>query len=494
MRIAKIKIENILGIEDLEITAGGTLNIIQGQNGKGKTSVLEAIKVALGSGSDATILRKGETKGRVVLLMDDKTEVSANVNASGKISRSVVREGQKSSQPATDIREIADAIGINPAEFIANPKSRSEIIIRALNYRADTSELKEMFGIDFPDGGVEVLDQVRKYLFDERTGVNRSLKEKEATINQMKESLSDEIPHSSEIESKIVQLRSEIDDLTSKASSAQSEIRSKYFSEEESLKKSCADALMDLESKMRQIKSDALSRENEAKAKMDEEILEIRSRMEEEIRAVRERQEGIISKIREEADSSIRTERVISESDSEKKKQMLADLRERIDQEIRSSTDGIAEARQSKLEEISAAQERLKMAFQQEQIKETIQKMMDQKEGLSAESSMLTSNISVVDEMKKDAFKSIPIEGLSVEDGRVLIDGIDFDRVNTAKQIQVAMQVACMRNSKLKAICVDGIEALDSESMVSMMEWAEENDCQLFVTRVTDSDIEFKSE
>ena len=227
---------------------------------------------------------------------------------------------------------------------------------------------------------------------------------------------------------------------------------------------------------------------------MDEEILAIRSRMEEEIRSVRERQEGIISKIREEADSSIRTERVISESDREKKKQMLADLRERIDQEIRSATDGIAAARRSKLEEVSAAQERLKMAFQQEQIKETIQKMVDQKEALSAESSMLTSNISVVDEMKKEAFKAIPIEGLSVEDGKVLIDGIDFDRVNTAKQIQIAMQVACMRNSKLKAICVDGIEALDSESMVSMMDWAEENDCQLFVTRVTDSDIEFKSE
>lgn len=52
----------------------------------------------------------------------------------------------------------------------------------------------------------------------------------------------------------------------------------------------------------------------------------------------------------------------------------------------------------------------------------------------------------------------------------------------------------CSNTSKLRAICVDGIECLDSESMLAMIDWAEGNDCQLFVTRVTDNAMEIKSE
>lgn len=58
MKIAHVKISNILGIAELEFTPAG-FNEISGPNGTGKTSVLEAIKAALSTGHDATLLRKG---------------------------------------------------------------------------------------------------------------------------------------------------------------------------------------------------------------------------------------------------------------------------------------------------------------------------------------------------------------------------------------------------------------------------------------------------
>ena len=61
LRIAHLKISNILGIDELEFSPAG-FNDIRGKNGTGKTSVLEAIKAATGKGHDATLLRKGETK------------------------------------------------------------------------------------------------------------------------------------------------------------------------------------------------------------------------------------------------------------------------------------------------------------------------------------------------------------------------------------------------------------------------------------------------
>jgi recombinational DNA repair ATPase RecF len=162
MKIQKIKIINILGLDEIEINPGEGTNIITAHNGAGKTSILEAIKLALGSGSDATVLRKGADKGQVVLMLDEDTVIKADVNSSGKVTRSITKDGIKSTQPISDIKEIADAIGINPVEFIANPKARLDIIVKCLGYEADTAAIKDVFGIDVPQGGIEVLDQVRK--------------------------------------------------------------------------------------------------------------------------------------------------------------------------------------------------------------------------------------------------------------------------------------------------------------------------------------------
>ncbi|CAH1654942.1 Exonuclease SbcC [Hyphomicrobiales bacterium] len=58
MKIHHIRISNILGVDQLEFEAG-QFNEISGQNGTGKTSVLEAIKSVTQTGHDATLLRKG---------------------------------------------------------------------------------------------------------------------------------------------------------------------------------------------------------------------------------------------------------------------------------------------------------------------------------------------------------------------------------------------------------------------------------------------------
>jgi DNA repair exonuclease SbcCD ATPase subunit len=70
MHISKVKITNILGIDELEFQPG-QFNAFTGGNGSGKTSALEAIKAALKGGHDATLLRNGADKGEVVLVLDD---------------------------------------------------------------------------------------------------------------------------------------------------------------------------------------------------------------------------------------------------------------------------------------------------------------------------------------------------------------------------------------------------------------------------------------
>ena len=48
MQLQTVRIKNFRGIEDWEIELKPGFNLIKGENGKGKTSILEAISVGLG--------------------------------------------------------------------------------------------------------------------------------------------------------------------------------------------------------------------------------------------------------------------------------------------------------------------------------------------------------------------------------------------------------------------------------------------------------------
>lgn len=63
MRIAKISIKNVLGIEELEIDSPGALTVIEARNGRGKSSTMEAIRAVVDGGHDASLLRHGAEQG-----------------------------------------------------------------------------------------------------------------------------------------------------------------------------------------------------------------------------------------------------------------------------------------------------------------------------------------------------------------------------------------------------------------------------------------------
>ena len=49
MRIEKIHIQNFRGIEDLEFNLNQNFNLLIGENGSGKTAILEALTVGMGA-------------------------------------------------------------------------------------------------------------------------------------------------------------------------------------------------------------------------------------------------------------------------------------------------------------------------------------------------------------------------------------------------------------------------------------------------------------
>lgn len=192
MRISHVRISNILGIEELEFEPG-QFTALTGTNGSGKTSTLEAIKAALRGGHDATLLRAGADKGEVVLVLDDGTEIIKRVTATGSDTK-VKQDGKAISRPADTIKALTDLVSVNPVGFLtAASKDRVQILLESMPVTIDTGHLSSIAGVSvdpaLADAGLAAIDAVRKIVYDNRTGTNRAVKEKQATINQLRATL-----------------------------------------------------------------------------------------------------------------------------------------------------------------------------------------------------------------------------------------------------------------------------------------------------------------
>jgi DNA repair exonuclease SbcCD ATPase subunit len=101
----------------------------------------------------------------------------------------------------------------------------------------------------------------------------------------------------------------------------------------------------------------------------------------------------------------------------------------------------------------------------------------------------MTANI---DKIKKDAQAAIasakmPIDGLSIQDGAVYLDGVPFNQASDAQQLQASIGIAMALNPTLKVIRVRDGSLLDQDALKTLSEMADAHDYQIWIERV-DSD------
>jgi hypothetical protein len=98
----------------------------------------------------------------------------------------------------------------------------------------------------------------------------------------------------------------------------------------------------------------------------------------------------------------------------------------------------------------------------------------------------LTATLEKLDTLKAAALANLPIKGVEVRDGEVYVDDIPFDRVNRARQIRTALNVARLRAGQLGLVCVDGLESLDPETFAQFEAAAAKSGLQFIVNRVSE--------
>lgn len=145
MKIIELQAENVKRLRAVEIRPDGTLQVIGGRNAQGKSSVLDAIWLALGGGKAAkeTMLpiRDGEEKASVRLDLGDLV-VTRSWTRKGTSLKVTNAEGASYSSPQGMLDALVGRLSFDPLEFTRlSAKDQREALISLVDLGIDLDEL-----------------------------------------------------------------------------------------------------------------------------------------------------------------------------------------------------------------------------------------------------------------------------------------------------------------------------------------------------------------
>ena len=142
--INHISIKNFAIIENTEIDFRDGLNIITGETGSGKSIVIEAISLALGSRADSSYVRSGAAKAVIQLagtLNDEEFVITREISSAGKNLCRINGEIVTLSQVNLLSAKLADIHGQYDNQSLLDPDYH--IVLLDSYKHQDTDSLKD---------------------------------------------------------------------------------------------------------------------------------------------------------------------------------------------------------------------------------------------------------------------------------------------------------------------------------------------------------------
>lgn len=174
LKILGLDVTNFKRIKAVEIdTQGDHIVYVSGVNEQGKSSTLDAIKTAIeGPKGRPGLIRNGEDKS-VIDLDLGKFTISRVLTADGKTSLRIENEsGAKVNSPAKFLKELSGGAIIDISDFILGKNAESK--------KNRIKAIADICDIDY-----DQISKNRKEVFEERTSVNRELKRKQNSLQEM---------------------------------------------------------------------------------------------------------------------------------------------------------------------------------------------------------------------------------------------------------------------------------------------------------------------
>ncbi|HSV92853.1 MAG TPA: hypothetical protein VLH81_07240, partial [Desulfobacterales bacterium] len=103
-------------------------------------------------------------------------------------------------------------------------------------------------------------------------------------------------------------------------------------------------------------------------------------------------------------------------------------------------------------------------------------------------STALTAAMARLDALKVAKAAELPIDGVSIEGGKLFIDGVPAHRANTARRMRVAAAASAAQDTRIRFIIADDLEHLSTKTRREVEQWCREEGIQVLGARVTDDE------
>lgn len=469
MKATKIVIKNLFGIR--EAALDGRSVELAGPKGSGKTSVLDAIRYALTNRSDRDyIIHQGADEGEIIIETDTGLSIDRKTRTT-KADTVKVRDGSMlQTRPAEFLSGIFTPLQLNPVAFTQlSRQEKNRIILSLIDFAWDMNWIKEQFGeipqgVDYSKHILEVLSDIQAengIYFQSRQDLNRDIRNKNAFIADIAKDIPPGYDYARWDNYPISDKYRELERIREANGRIE---RAKAFREGFEAKKRGLEAERD-------IQLAAVARDISAQR---ESITGDIQQLEAQLTAAREKRDGLArrQKEREELElarfreSLAKLERDVGVADQHAGQ-------EPTDTTALSAEVDEAEAMRKHLNEYQ------RMVSMQKEV-----------EGLTEQSEELTRKIELARELPAVilAQASIPVEGLTVEDGVPLIHGLPISNLSDGELLELCVDITVSKPGQLGIILVDGAERLDSVSRERLYAKCKAKGLQLIATRVTDSE------
>ena len=471
MKISKLKIENLFGIEQLELD--GKSVELTGSNGVGKSSVLDAIRLALTNNSKRKyVVKNGKTEGRIFVKLDDGTSIDRKKRTDKSDYKSIKDEnGNEINSPEAFLRDIFTPLQLEPVEFLSmNEQEQNRILLNLIEFNKDKKEfIKEKFGeeinwVNYDESILEILNQIQakegKY-YQDREEINRNARNALAIAAD----IAKDIPENYEYNKwKNYTLSDKYEELNKDKSFNEKIDKSIAYKEDYANKIKQIETVEN--NTLLQIEADKTTEKN----KITTEILGLKSRIE------------LLQKELENVD--MKYENVISET----KSQTIAE-KAKLDENIKIANEWASKEKIN----TEILENELKIA---EEMKGHINEydrmieMQQNAENLKNVSEGLTNKIELARTLPGEILKevNIPVKNLTVENGIPLVNALPVGNLSEGEKLQLCVDVTLSDNNNLKLNLIDGTEKLSEENRKKLYEICKEKGLTVIATRTTNED------
>lgn len=419
---------------------------IGGKNGQGKTSIISAIMYALGGEKfrPTNYKREGsETDGYIRIEFDD----------------GIVAERKGKNAALT----VTDSNGVKCGQELLNTfVSKFSIDLPRFMKEDDAGKGKILLGIIGLEKELEKLDTDEDALYQERTYVGRIRDSKKKACEEVE--FYPDVPEAEVSLQSLLEKQTAITTRNAKVRAAIENIEANKVKLASLIEKSDR---LEANKKTIDENRDAQLQNCEAQKKRLEESFKAQM-------AALDEQKKKIEKSHEE-NMRINDEGIANTS---KEIEELADIiakSENVEYSLESTAE--VEAEIKNCEETNA------------KVRHNLQRkaMLDEANAKSKEYDDLTAKIEDIRKQRKALLDGadLPYPGLSVQSGKLMLNGKAWDCMSGSEQLIVGCAIARKINDKCEFVLLDKLEQFDEEQLAAFAEWCESEHLQVIATRVS---------